>query len=99
MKNLDTTKIEYVKNINKEIVNHTNELKHQRIINKVLKNKLKQEIYRNIQKRKQDKINNELKKLKFNKLANKNNINQDDLVKIKQFNRLNLKTLQKKAQQ
>ena len=60
---------------------------------------LKQEIYRNIQKRKQDKINNELKKLKFNKLANKNNINQDDLVKIKQLNNLDLKTLQKIAQQ
>ena len=26
MKNLDTTKREYIKNINKEIVNHTNEL-------------------------------------------------------------------------
>ena len=83
MKNLVTTKREYIKNINKEILNHTSELKHQRTINKVLKNKLKQEIYRNIQKRKQDKINNEQKKLKFNKLANTSNINQDDLVKIK----------------
>ena len=83
MKNLVTTKREYIKNINKEILNHTSELKHQRTINKVLKNKLKQEIYRNIQKRKQDKINNEQKKLKFNKLANKSNINQDDLAKIK----------------
>ena len=99
MKNLNTTKRKYIKNINKEIVNHTNELKHQRTINKVLKNKLKQEIYRNIQERKQDESNNELKKLKFNKLASKNNINQDDLVKIKQFNSLNLKTLQKIAQQ
>ena len=95
MKNLDTTRREYIKNINKEIVNHTNELKHQRTINKVLKNKLKQEIYRNIQKRKQDKINNELKKLKFNKLANKNNINQDDLVKIKQLNNLDFKNFKK----
>ena len=32
-------------------------------------NKLKQVIYRNIQKSKQDKINNELKNLRFNKLA------------------------------
>ena len=62
-------------------------------------NKLKQMIYRNIQKSKQDKINNELKKLRFNKLANKNNISQDDLVKIKQLNDLSLKTLQKIAQQ
>ena len=38
-------------------------------------NILKQEIYRNIHKRQQNKINNELIKLKFNELANKNNIN------------------------
>ena len=90
MKILDSTKRRYVKNI-KEIPTHINEC----TINKVLK----QEIYRNIQKRKQNKINNELIKLKFNILANKNNINQDDLVKIKQYNTLNLKTLQKIAQQ
>ena len=83
MKNLATTNNDYMKNINKDVANHVNDLKRQRTINKVLKNKLKQEIYRDIQKRKQDKINNELKKLKFNKLANKNNISQDDLVKIK----------------
>ena len=46
-------------------------------------NILEQEIYRNIQKRQQNKIDNELNKLKFNELANKNNINQDDLEKIK----------------
>ena len=68
-------------------------------ISKVLKSKLKQEIYRNIQKRQHYKINNELKKLKFNKLANKNNIRQDDLVKIKQLKDLSLKTLLKIAQQ
>ena len=67
MKNLDTTKRDYIK-----------------IINKVLKNKLKQEIYRNIQKRKQDQINNALKKLRFNELANRNNITPADLEKIKQ---------------
>ena len=90
MKILDSTKRRYIKNI-KKIVTHINEC----TINKVLK----QEIYRNIQKRKQNKINNELIKLKFNILTNKNNINQDDLVKIKQYNTLNLKTLQKIAQQ
>ena len=68
-------------------------------ISKGLKSKLKQEIYRNIQKRQHYKINNELKKLKFNKLANKNNIRQDDLVKIKQLKDLSLKTLLKIAQQ
>ena len=63
-----------------------------------IKNNLKQEIYRNIQKRKQNKINNELKKIKFNELANKNNITQDDLEKIKQYNALKVNILQKIAQ-
>ena len=74
MRNLNTTRCEYINN-------------------------LKQEIYRNIQKRKQNKINNELKKLKFNELANKNYINQDDIEKIKQYNALKLNILQKIAQQ
>ena len=34
-----------------------------------IKNNLKQEIYRNLQKRQQNKINNELNKLKFDELA------------------------------
>ena len=63
-----------------------------------IKNNLKQEIYRNIKKRQQNKINNELNKLKFDELAKKN-INQDDLEKIKQYNALNLNTLLKIAQQ
>ena len=62
-------------------------------------NNLKQEIYRNIKKRQQNKINNELNKLKFNELANKNNTNQDDLEKIKQYNALKLNILQKIAHQ
>ena len=62
-------------------------------------NILKQEIYGNIQKRQQNKIDNELNKLKFNELANKNNINQDDLEKIKQYNALKLNILQKIVQQ
>ena len=53
------------RNIIKEILNYVDKLKCQLTINKVLKNKLKQEIYRNIHKRKQDKINNELKKIKI----------------------------------
>ena len=40
-----------------------------------------------------------LKKLRFNELANRNNISQADLEKFKKFNNLNLKTLQKIAQQ
>ena len=62
-------------------------------------NNLKQELYRNIHKRQQNKINNELNKLKFDELANKNNINQDDLEKIKEYNALKLNILQKIAQQ
>ena len=76
-----------------------NKLKHQRISNKVYRRKLQQEIYRHIQKKKQDKINNELKKLRFNELVDRNNITQADLKKIKQLNNLDLKTLQKIAQQ
>ena len=58
MKNLNTTKREYKKIINKDIFNYVDKLNHQLNINKVLKNKLKQEIYTNIQKINQDKINN-----------------------------------------
>ena len=39
------------------------------------------------------------KKLRFNELADRNNITQADLEKIKQLNNLDLKTLQKIAQQ
>ena len=39
------------------------------------------------------------KKLRFNKLANRNNITQDNLVKIKKLKVFSLKTLQKIAQQ
>ena len=66
---------------------------------KYIEKKLEKEIYRNIQKRKQSKINNELKKLRLYNFASRNNITQADLEKIKHFNSLNLKTLQKIAQQ
>ena len=99
MKNLDTPTRKYIKIIIKEISAHVNELKHQRIINQVYRKKLQQEIYRHIQKKKQDQINNELKKLRFNELVDRNNITQADLKKIKQLNNLDLKTLQKIAQQ
>ena len=41
------------------------------------------ELYREIQKRKQNEINNELKKLIFNELVNKNNITERDIANIK----------------
>ena len=80
-------------NVNQEIPSYVDELKRQQTINKVHRKKLQQEIYRYIQKKKQDKINNELKKLRFNELADRNNITQADLEKIKQLKELTLKTL------
>ena len=78
-------------------------LTHVEDFNKVVKAKkatrkrlnkiLKRQIYREIQKRKQNKINNELKKLKFNKLVNKNNITESDVANIKKLNAYSLKTL------
>ena len=46
MKNLDTTKREHIKNINKKIVSYVDELKRQRSINKIHRKRLQQEIYR-----------------------------------------------------
>ena len=51
-------------------------------LNKILKN----QIYREIQKRKQNKINNEMKKLKFDELVNKNNITESDVANTKKLN-------------
>ena len=50
-----------------------------------LNKRLKNEICRNILKRKQNKINKELKTLKFNKLANIDNISERDLANIKKI--------------
>ena len=61
---------------------------------KTLNKTLKHEIYRNILKRKQNNINNELKKLKLHKLANIDNISERDLVNIRKFEAYSLKTLQ-----
>ena len=67
------------------------------MIRKKLNRRLKNEIYRNILKRKQNKINNELKKLRLHKLANIDNISEGDLVNIKKYNAYSLKTLQQIA--
>ena len=64
---------------------------------KTLDKTLKHKIYRNILKRKQNKINNELKKLRLHKLANIDNISEGDLVNIKKYNAYSLKTLQQIA--
>ena len=67
------------------------------MIRKKLNRRLKNKIYRNILKRKQNKINNELKKLRLHKLANIVNISEGDLVNIKKYNAYSLKTLQQIA--
>ena len=61
-------------------------VKQKKTIRKRLNKILKKQIYREIQKRKQNKINNELKKIKLQKLANIDNISERDLVNIKKFN-------------
>ena len=67
------------------------------MIRKKVNRRLKNEIYRNILKRKKNKINNELKKLRLHKLANIDNISEGDLVNIKKYNAYSLKTLQQIA--
>ena len=67
------------------------------MIRKKVNRRLKNKIYRNILKRKQNKINNELKKLRLHKLANIDNISEGDLVNIKKYNAYSLKTLQQIA--
>ena len=58
-------------------------IKQKKIIRKKLNEWLIKELYREIQKRKQNEINNELKKLIFNELVNKNNITERDIANIK----------------
>ena len=69
-----------------------NSVKQKETTRKRLNKILKKQIYREIPKRKQNKINNELKKLKFNELVNKNNL-ESDLTNINKFNAYSLKTL------
>ena len=57
---------------------------------------LKGEIIRYLQKKQQDKTDNERKKLRLAKLAN-NNISKSDLVNIKRFNALPIKDLRQIA--
>ena len=64
---------------------------------KTLNKRLKSEIYRNILKRKQNKINNKLIKLKLHKLANIDNISERDLVNIKKYNTYPVKILRQMA--
>ena len=83
----------FIKKIIKEAKYFNEVYKTKKIIRKKLNEILKKELYWEIQKRKQNKINNELKKLKFNELINKNNITESDIANIKKFNAYSLKTL------
>ena len=85
----------------KNILSHAREFNKTRkafkLIKKKVNKRLKNEIYRNILKRKQNKINNELKKLKLHKLANIDNISERDLVNIKKYNTYPVKILRQMA--
>ena len=61
---------------------------------KALNKGLKNEICRNILKRKQNKINKELKKITFTKLPNIDNISERDLTNIKKYTAYPLEILQ-----
>ena len=83
----------FIKKIIKEAKYFNEVYKTKKIIRKKLNEILKKELYWEIQKRKQNKINNELKKSKFNELINKNNITESDIANIKEFNAYPLKAL------
>ena len=61
-------------------------------------NNLKQETYRDVQKRQNQSIANELKKLRISNLMKKENILQEDLREIKRLKSLSCNTLIKLAQ-
>ena len=83
----------FIKKIIKEAKYFNEVYKTKKIIRKKLNEILKKELYWEIQKTKQNKINNELKKLKFNELINKNNITESDIANIKESNAYSLKAL------
>ena len=72
------------------LIKYTKQKKKKR---KIVNKRLKKTLYREIQKRKQNKVNNELNKLRFHNLVN-NNITESDIVNIKQLNAYPIKTLQ-----
>ena len=77
-----------------EVSNLIKSIKPKKIIRKKLNKILKRQIIHEVHERKQNKINNELKKLNIYKLANKNKITESELANVKKFNAYSLKTLQ-----
>ena len=84
----------FVKNILSRAKQFNKEYKAKKIIRKKLNKILKIQIIQEVQEGKQNKINNELKKINFYKLANKNKITESELANVKKFNAYSLKTLQ-----
>ena len=76
------------------ITNHTKQFL--KTYHTSIRNALKREINAYLQNKKQNNINNELKKLRLGKLA-KNNISKSDLVNIRELNAYPVKTLQQIA--
>ena len=76
------------------ITNHTKQFL--KTYHTSIRNALKREINAFLQNKKQNNINNELKKLRLGKLA-KNNISESDLVNIRELNAYPAKTLQQIA--
>ena len=78
----------------KDSLSHAAEFNETRRALKSKRKTLNKRIKNEILKRKQNKINNKLIKLKLHKLANIDNISERDLVNIRKFEAYSLKTLQ-----
>ena len=84
---------QFLKDIRKHARDFIKNLRAKNRFKKVAYKRLKGEIIRYLQKKKQGNINNELKKLRLAKLAN-NNISKSDLVNIKWIQCITYETLE-----
>ena len=87
---------QFLKDIREHARDFIKNLRAKNKFKRVAYKRLKGEIIRYLQKKQQDKINNELKKLRLAKLAN-NNVSKSDLVNIKRFNAFPIKHLRQIA--
>ena len=87
---------QFLKDIREHARDFIKNLRAKNKFKRVAYRRLKGKIIRYLQKNQQDKIDNELKKLRLAKLTN-NNISKRDLVNIKQFNALPIKDLRQIA--
>ena len=84
---------QFLKDIREHARDFIKNLRAKNKFKRVAYKRLKGEIIRYLQKKQQDKINNELKKLRLAKLAN-NNISKSDLVNIKWIQCITYETLE-----